>query len=702
MNRWHSPPAALYELVEHTPATVLLESARPAPADSEPGASPSTAPTRLFTEPLRVCVANHPAELPILFEEIERAIAAGLYAAGYFAYECGAFFEPTTAAPVNPSGQCGAEPLAWFGIYRQPHLFDHLTGVFPEGDPSGLAQFRGDLEPTADHAVDCALALTEQQYAQRIAAIHEWIRAGDVYQLNFTVPLRVHAPGSSAVLYRRLRSLQPAPYGAFLHTQPNQRILSFSPELFFRIETESPHKTPVHHPCDVLPSQGWESTAPSRLITTRPMKGTAPRGRTTSEDRALANWLRNDPKNRAENVMIVDLLRNDLGRLCAFGSVRVSNLFAVERYPTLWQMTSTITGELRAEVNFQQIFRALFPCGSVTGAPKIRAMQLLAQLEQQPRGVYTGAIGFFSKQESVFNVAIRTLTLHGEAGTMGVGGGIVIDSNPADEWSECLLKAEFLTRPTNSPTRPSPDSFSLVETLLWQCQYPLIELHLDRLEDSAHYFAFPFNRSETRTALETHSESFAADSPPTPRAPSLRRLFEGKTGARVGNPPASPPQSAEIPRKVRLLLNADGSLQITAETLLDTVSANALKVRIAAQRTDPNNPMYYHKTTHRPLYAQAFLAATQAGYDDVLFLNLRGEITEGAIHNIFIEKDGRLLTPPIDCGLLPGVHRRHILATHSNAEERVLAIEDLRNADAIYFCNAVRGLRPAIVDWESD
>jgi para-aminobenzoate synthetase/4-amino-4-deoxychorismate lyase len=477
-----------------------------------------------------------------------------------------------------------------------------------------------------------------------------------VYQLNFTLPLDVHAAGSSARLHRRLRSLQPAPYGAFLHTQPSRRILSFSPELFFRLENQG----------DV------------RRITTRPMKGTAPRGRTTSEDRGVADWLRNDPKNRAENVMIVDLLRNDLGRLCSFGSVRAGNLFAVERYPTLWQMTSTITGELRPEVGFQDIFRALFPCGSITGAPKIRAMQLLSQLEERPRGVYTGAIGFFSKKESVFNVAIRTLALHGRQGTMGVGSGIVIDSNPADEFRECLLKAEFLTRPANSPAHPSPHSFSLVETMLWRGEYPLIELHLDRLEDSASYFAFPFNRAQTRIALETHV------------ANSLTCY-----------PRAAGANSPLLSHKVRLLLSPDGALQIASEPLPEP-STQPLRLRIAVERTDPQDPMYFHKTTHRPLYAQALQAATQAGYDDVLFLNLRGEVTESAIHNIFIEEDGRLFTPAIVCGLLPGVHRRHVLVTHLDAEERILHREDLRNADAIYLCNAVRGLRPAIIDWETN
>jgi para-aminobenzoate synthetase/4-amino-4-deoxychorismate lyase len=340
--------------------------------------------------------------------------------------------------------------------------------------------------------------------------------------------------------------------------------------------------------------------------------------------------------------------------------VRAENLFAVERYPTLWQMTSTVIGELRPEIGFQQIFRALFPCGSVTGAPKVRAMQLLAQLEQQPRGVYTGAIGFFSRERTVFNVAIRTLELEGDCGTMGIGSGVVIDSDPAEEFRECLLKAEFLTK--------APASFSLIETLLWNGDYPLIEFHLDRLEDSAGYFGFPCDRATVKAALVTYAESFAGRNP----------------------------------RKVRLLLNSDGELHIESEPLPESSIAKPLRVRIASQRTDPKDATLFHKTTHRPLYAEAFNAATQAGFDEVLFLNLRGEVTEGAIHNIFIEKDGLLLTPPVECGLLAGVHRRHRLETRSDVSERVLHLEDLRNADAIYLSNAVRGLRRAVIAWEDD
>jgi para-aminobenzoate synthetase/4-amino-4-deoxychorismate lyase len=656
MNRWHSPPPELYALVEHAPATVLLECAKPGATESY-----TDSLSRLFTAPLRVVVANESAELPRLFAQVETAVAAGLFAAGFFTYECGNCFEPTAGLRPSRPGQ----PLAWFGIYDHPWLFDHRTGTFLDGDPPGFAQLSSGAaaeEPATELPLDTTFGLTEPQYAGRIAAIHEWIRAGDIYQLNFTVPLRVHAAGSPATLYRRLRSRQPVDYGAFLHWQPNRRILSFSPELFFRLEEQGA----------------------TRRITTRPMKGTAPRGRTTREDRELAEWLRNDPKNRSENVMIVDLLRNDLGRLCAFGSVRAENLFAVERYPTLWQMTSTVTGELRPEVGFHQIFRALFPCGSVTGAPKVRAMQLLAKLEEQPRGVYTGAIGFFSKERTVFNVAIRTLELDGqsgeldgECGTMGIGSGIVIDSDPAEEFRECLLKAEFLTRPPEY----FPNSFSLIETLLWRHEFPLIELHLDRLEDSARYFAFLCDRAEAKAALLAYAAAFGD----------------------------------QQPRKVRLLLDHEGTLHIGDEVLpASDGHAKPLRACIASQRTDPQDPMLFHKTTHRPLYTEALKAATQAGFDDVLFLNLRGEVTEGAINNIFVEKDGRWFTPPIECGLLAGVHRRHILETQPNVEERgpqrqvfvagvqerVLYPQDLRQADAVYLSNAVRGLRTVAIDWE--
>ena len=612
MTAWHPIPTALYSFAEQTPGTVLLESSRP-------GASILS---RVFIDPVRVLEARTSADIAGLFPQIEDAVNRGYFAAGFFAYECGAFFEPSAALRRARDN----ELLAWFGIYERCHCFDHTTGQFVEGEPTNL---RAGLEPSAVSPPLVSLALSPQQFTARIAQIHEWIRAGDVYQLNFTFPVHVKTEAQPAALYRYLRTAQPVDYGAMLHCQAGRHILSLSPELFFHVRQEGA----------------------KRRITTQPMKGTARRGRTTSEDRAIADRLRRDPKNCAENVMIVDLIRNDLGRICTFGSVHVDKLFDVERYPTLWQMTSTVTGELRPNIGYEEIFRALFPCGSITGAPKIRAMQLLAQIEDNPRGIYTGAIGFFSREQTVFNVAIRTLVLeHGNA-TMGVGGGIVIDSEPKAEFRECRLKAEFLTR--------AAEPFSLIETMLWNGRYPLIDLHLDRLRDSADYFGFSCNRTAVQSALLVEAAVF----------PDQR------------------------PRKVRLLLDSDGKTRIESETIAEISSPDIARVSIAAERTDPEDRFLFHKTTNRSLYDSGLAAASRAGFADVLFLNKRGEVTEGAISNVLIEKDGRWYTPPVGCGVLAGAYRRHLLETRVDLEEKILTLEDLRNADAVYICNALRGLR---------
>jgi aminodeoxychorismate synthase, component I, bacterial clade len=636
MSRRHSLPAEVYALVEHTPSTVLLECGKATGGANEPNH------TQLFVEPLRICTASSPDEVAALFVEIESAVASGLTAAGYFTHECGNCFEPKAGLHPLPAGQ----PLAWFGIYEHGYRFDHATGSFEDDEPVQLARFRDGVARQSDVlSVDVQFSLTEAQYAGRIEAIHEWIRAGDVYQLNFTAPYRVKVRGNMAALYAQLSARQPVEYGAFIHAQPERRILSLSPELFFRID----------------------EVRGSRRITTRPMKGTAARGRTTAEDRALAEWLRDDGKNRAENLMIVDLLRNDLGRLAKFGTVRAEEMFFVERYATLWQMTSTVTADLRPGVGYSDVFRALFPCGSITGAPKVRAMQLLAELEEQPRGVYTGAIGYFSPKRTVFNVAIRTLELCGNEGTMGVGSGIVIDSVASDEFNECQLKAQFLTSGASpSPEGATPcDDLSLIETMLWDGGFLLIELHLDRLVDSAEYLGFPCRRADVQSALQAHAQGFR------------NSAF----------------------RKVRLLLNKHGELSIASETISPQNSDAIVRVRIADDRADSADRWLYHKTTQHALYDKARSWTTGNNCDELLFLNERGEVTEGAISNVFIEKDGCMFTPPVRCGLLPGVYRRHLLETRPNTEERVLTLENLRTADAVYVCNAVRGLRKASIEW---
>ena len=614
MKSWHPFPTSIYSLVEQTPGTVLLESSRPF----------ASRLSRFFTKPIRVLEARTPADVAGLFPQIEDAIHRGHFAAGFFAYECGACFEPHVPLRLGRDNDL----LAWLGIYEHSFRFDHTTGKFLDGEPADLC---AGIEVPAVALVQLSLDLNEQQFAAPIEQIHEWIRAGDVYQLNFTFPVHLKTDLRPAALYARLRGAQPVDYGAFLHCQAGRHILSLSPELFFRVQQEGA----------------------KRRITTQPMKGTALRGRTTSEDREIAKGLASDVKNCAENVMIVDLIRNDLGRICEFGSVRVEKLFDVERYPTLWQMTSTVQGELRPDISYERIFRALFPCGSITGAPKIRAMQLLAQLENNPRGIYTGAIGFFSAEETVFNVAIRTVLFEDGAATMGVGGGIVIDSQPEAEFQECRLKAEFLTRTT--------EPFSLVETMLWDGHYGLMQLHLDRLADSADYFGFHCERTDVRSALLDQASLF----------PDQR------------------------PRRVRLLLDCNGAVRIEAE-IMAAVSVQGSappRVCIAAERTNSNDRFFFHKTTNRTLYDGCLAAASRAGFADVLFLNQQGEVTEGAISNVLIEKDGRWYTPPVCCGVLPGVYRRHLLQTRPEIEEKILILEDVRSADAVYICNAVRGLR---------
>jgi para-aminobenzoate synthetase/4-amino-4-deoxychorismate lyase len=313
-------------------------------------------------------------------------------------------------------------------------------------------------------------------------------------------------------------------------------------------------------------------------------------------------------------------------------------------------MTSTVSGTLLPQIHYYDIFRSIFPCGSVTGAPKIRSMQIISELEQGPRGIYTGAIGFISPQRSsTFNVAIRTLVVRGDAVTMGVGGGIVADSDPQEEYRECLLKASFLTR-TRRP-------FRLIETLLWQRDYPLIDLHLDRLQSSASYFNFAFER-----------EAIAA------QLCDLEKSFDANTRYRV-----------------RLLLDATGSISLASAAFFD--GALSCQITVAGERTSAADPFFRHKTTNREMYDRLHKAARAAGFDEVIFMNDRDEVTEGAVSNIFIEQSGRWLTPALACGVLPGVFRRHILKTRPAAEERVLTMADLQSADAIYVCNALRGLR---------
>lgn len=603
-----------YYAALRSPGAILLQTSR---VDAENYRS------FLFLHPIRQLVLRQRHGLPELFTEIQRALNDGKYVAGFLSYEAGEYFTCHGTAAFRES----RIPLAHFNIYPQAYVFNHLTGEFEGGKTPPELGMCGEAE---DFLLEGAtLGIQPKGYAERVEAIKEWIRSGDTYQVNLTDKIRFHFSGSPLDLYCQLLSRQEVSYAAFLHFDEAQ-VLSFSPELFFQVR--------------------------DRNIRTRPMKGTAARGRDLKEDRAARDWLHRDEKNRAENLMIVDLLRNDLGRICEFGSVTVDDLFTIERYDTLFQMTSGVSGRLRPEVDYWAVFRSLFPCGSITGAPKVRTMEIIRELESEPRGVYTGAIGFFSPHsEAVFNVAIRTVALCGNAGEMGVGGGIVYDSNAAQEYQECLLKASFL-----SDLRPS---FQLIETMLWEGSYQRLAYHMNRLKASSEYFAFPWDEQ----AIEEELSRYAA---------SLETVES---------------------YRVRLLMERSGEISLSSTRI--EREDRPFRVAIASERVSSSNLFLRHKTTHRSMYDGWRSRALQCGLDEVLFLNECNQITEGAITNIFIEKDGRLLTPPLSCGLLPGVYRQFLLDTDPRAEERILTIEDLHSAEAVYLCNSVRGLRRAEIQF---
>jgi para-aminobenzoate synthetase / 4-amino-4-deoxychorismate lyase len=608
MTQYTPLPETVPALVGATPGSVLLETSR---FDAENYRS------YLFLDPLRVLTAQTPDELPTLFAQIESALAAGCFIAGFLSYECG--YALQGIAGDSPRDL----PLGCFGVYREPSVFDHNTGSFGGPPLPTLPQTVSTQQSPAFSEDEIALSLTPGDYRRKIEQIKEQIAAGATYQVNFTDRIHMRSSRSPVDLYRALSRRQPVAYGALVNLA-GRSILSFSPELFFRVR--------------------------DRQIATRPMKGTWPRGLDAAEDALAALALHHDEKNRSEHIMIVDLLRNDLGRICSTGSIRVDGLFSVERYPTLLQMTSTVSGTLPAGVGWHDIFRSLFPSGSITGAPKISTMRIIRELEDSPRGIYTGAIGFIAPTgDACFNVAIRTLMLENGAATMGVGGGIVYDSDPAAEYAECLLKAAFLTR--------AQPSFELIETLLWRDGYALLPLHLDRLRLSCEYFDRPFDAAEIEVRLHALAATFA---------PLSRH-------------------------RVRLTLDPRGQIALTHAPL--AANAEECRVTLAAERTSSTDVFLRHKTTHRPLYDRLFAAAQQAGFDEVLFCNQRDEVTEGAISNIFVRIEGRLYTPPLACGVLPGVFRRHLLEAVPRAEERILKLADLEAADELYLCNSVRGLR---------
>ena len=533
--------------------------------------------------------------LPAL-EAVQRHLECGHHAAGFMQYEAAPGLDATivTAEPERA-------PLLWFGIYSS------FTEHVPQDPPKSDATLKMTLVPCID----------ESEYGRRIERIREYIAAGDTYQVNFAFPLSAELNGDPWSYFDTLATATQAPYAAYIDTG-EQTVLSFSPELFFELDG-------------------------NRLIT-RPMKGTRPRGRYLEEDLARKSELEQSVKDRAENLMIVDLLRNDMGRISDTGSVRVTSLFEIERYETVWQMTSTIESTTSASV--VDIVRALFPSGSVTGAPKIRTSAIIHELESYPRGVYCGAIGFWGPgRRARFNVAIRTLTLDSTSkhGVYHVGSGITWDSNPRDEYAECLDKSRVLVS--------SGPSFELFETMLFDDGYSLLEEHLDRIERSARYFGFTFSREEIREVLQREAIV----------------------------------QSVSDPKRVRLTCGRDGGTRVDWS---DLPVAKTFTIAVALDPVSVDDVFLFHKTTHRVVYDLAKQGMPDC--DDVILWNTRGEVTESTIGNIVVEINGQRYTPPIDCGLLAGVMRRHLLETGA-VHVRVLLLAELERATRIWIVNSLRG-----------
>lgn len=549
----------------------------------------------LFTKPIKELKTRNLNQVEVLLKEVEAYQEKGFYAVGYVSYEAAPAFEKKFA--VHPAPLMG-EYLLYFTIHKEVE-----TLPFPEHYEAVElpANWQEEVEAPA--------------YQKAIETIHHHIRQGDTYQVNYTVQLSQELKSDPLAIYNRLVVEQKAHYNAFIQ-HDDVSILSISPELFFEQN--------------------------DRLLTTRPMKGTTHRGLTNQEDLQEAAWLEADPKNRAENMMIVDLLRNDMNRISEIGSEQVTRLCQVEQYSTVWQMTSTIESRLRSEIDLVQTFRALFPCGSITGAPKISTMEIIQKTEKAPRGVYCGTIGILlPKGKRIFNVAIRTLQMQGDQAIYGVGGGITWDSKWEGEYQETKQKSAVLYR--------QEPRFELLTTgRIHQGELTFLDQHLTRLRESSRYFTYPYDEAKLLKKLQeelSHLES-------------------------------------NLDYRCRIALQKNGTFHLVITELTD-LPASYLQAQLTEQKLDLATPFTYLKTSQRD-------HLSQSDHEQIFHLP-DGTLLETTIGNLVLEIEGQLYTPPAHLPLLDGIYRRHLLET-GQVEEKLLTLKDLKNADRIYACNALRGL----------
>ncbi len=580
-----------------------------------------------FERPLEVLVAHELQDVLPALNEVERSVnEKQLWAAGFISYEAAPAFDK--ALSVRAAGR--SFPLVWFGLFKHEAgaRSDSSDSIFwspKSGRPFPRSETPRRRSPISSPSIQLQWSppLDQDAYTENIRRIKSYIEAGDTYQVNYSFPLRAPFEGTAYELFLELWRAQPSSYNACIETD-DFAICSASPELFFSLDGDN--------------------------IVTRPMKGTAPRGLTLKTDKANAESLRMSEKNRAENLMIVDMIRNDLGRIAEVGSVRVQSLFNIERYPTVWQMTSTVAA--RTNSSIVEIMTALFPCASVTGAPKSRTMEIIAELELTPRKIYTGAIGFIApNRKAQFNVAIRTVLIDKKKNEAeyGVGGGVVWASTAEGEYEECLTKASVLTE-----HRPN---IALFETILFTREdgFFLLDKHLARLKDSAEYFAHEFNEESVRRMLT-----------------KVQQRFSGEAYS------------------VRLKLDNSGSPSVETQLLDAAILSLPARVRFAATPVDSKNLFLYHKTTHRKMYDDALASVSDC--DDVILCNDRGEITESTIANVVVEIHGELFTPPVGCGLLAGTFRRKLLE-EGRIKERIISVEEFKRSSRIFLVNSVRKWR---------
>ncbi|MFC0302077.1 chorismate-binding protein [Virgibacillus soli] len=550
-----------------------------------------------FSNPHEVVIARTPEQILPSLERIQQAMKEGYYAAGYMAYEASfAFHSQIKISQIQPT----VEPLLWFGLFTEP-------GDLPTHRKTSFA------------ITDWQPKIPFDTYSKNFDKVMQYIHDHKTNQVNYTIRLGAHFVGDDFAYFRQLTQSQLANYTCYLKTD-ERRILSASPELFFKIQD-------------------------GKMIT-RPMAGTAKRGKTKAEDEASYAWLQQSDKNKLENKLTVELLKHDLNKVSKHGSVTATSLFDIETYPTVYQMTSTVEGELREDASIIDIFRALFPSGSITGNPKGQTMDIIAEVESSPRGVYCGAIGFISPDGNMtFNVPIRTVVIQEDTGEAeyGVGGGITINSNVNEEYEEILTKAAVLEQ--------NKQDFQLLESLrLEKGTYFLIDNHMNRLLQSADYFNYQVSRDTIENSLLNYAK-----------------------------------KNKENTMKVRLLVSHHGDVSVEGEVISPITEVK--KVTVARKSIQKHEIFLRHKTTNRDLYDR--FKSEHPTLFDVLLWNEHGEITEFTMGNIVVEMDGNYYTPKLDSGLLPGTYREYLLA-RGEIEEKRLTIQDLEMCSKVWFINSVR------------